>query len=84
MILPRAESVTGPGFNLWIVSEPAHWEYFDIRFSPTLSFVEHSIRYTPGGSNERLPGQLNRYWLNFPFHVRYKSATYHDFRLFLS
>ncbi|MEZ4926451.1 MAG: outer membrane beta-barrel protein [Saprospiraceae bacterium] len=80
----RAESVTGPGFNLGIVSNLRIGEYFDIRFLPTLSFVEHSIRYTPGGSNGKvLTRPIESVLVELPFHVRYKSATYHDFRLFV-
>ncbi|HRI62381.1 MAG TPA: hypothetical protein PK228_21720, partial [Saprospiraceae bacterium] len=42
----RAESVTGPGFNLGIVSNLKIGDYFDLRFLPTLSFTERTIRYT--------------------------------------
>ncbi len=79
----RAESVTGPGFNLGIVSNLRIGEFFDIRFLPTLSFAEHSIRYTPPGSGRIINRPIESVLVELPFHVRYKSATYHDFRLFV-
>lgn len=80
----RAESVTGPGFNLGIVSNLKVGEYFDIRFLPTLSFTEHTIRYSPAGQNGLIVSRpIESVLVELPFHVRYKSAPYHDFRLFV-
>jgi hypothetical protein len=79
-----AESVTGPGFNLGIVSNLKIGEYFDIRFLPTLSFTEHTIRYKQPGENGLVRKRpIESVLVEMPFHVRYKSATYHDFRLFI-
>lgn len=79
-----AESVTGPGFNLGIVSNLKIGEYFDIRFLPTLSFTEHTIRYKQPGENGLLRKRpIESVLVEMPFHVRYKSAPYHDFRLFV-
>ncbi len=80
----RAESITGPGFNLGIVSNLKVGEYFDLRFLPTLSFTEHTIRYSPVGDNARVLNRpIQSVLVEMPFHVRYKSAVYHDFRLFV-
>ncbi len=80
----RAESVTGPGINLGIVSNLRVGEYFDLRFLPTLSFIERTIRYTqPGESGRILQRPIESVLVEMPFHVRYKSAPYHDFRLFI-
>lgn len=80
----RAESVTGPGINLGIVSNLRVGEYFDLRFLPTLSFIERTIRYTQPGENGRiLQRPIESVLVEMPFHVRYKSAPYHDFRLFV-
>lgn len=80
----RAESVTGPGFNLGIVSNLKVGEYFDLRFLPTLSFTEHTIRYSPVGERGRILNRpIQSVLVEVPFHVRYKSAVYHDFRLFI-
>lgn len=80
----RAQSVTGPGFNLGIVSNLKIGQYFDVRFLPTLSFVERNIQYAPPGENTlSVTRRVESVFVEMPFHVRYKSAPYHDFRLFL-
>lgn len=80
----RAESVNGPGFNLGIVSNLKIGEYFDIRFLPTLSFAERNIRYSlPGESILAKTRRIESVLVEMPFHARYKSAPYHDMRLFL-
>lgn len=79
----RAESVTGPGFNLGIVSNLKIGEYFDIRFLPTLSFAERNIRYGGTEGDRSLTRKVESVFVEMPFHVRYKSAPYHDFRLFV-
>lgn len=80
----RAESVTGPGFNLGIVSNLKLGEYFDVRFLPTLSFLERNLSYTqPGEIARTVTRPIESVLVEMPFHVRYKSAPYHDFRLFV-
>jgi hypothetical protein len=59
-------------------------EYFDIRFLPTLSFVERNIRYSPAGDAGRIISRpIESVLVELPFQVRYKSAPYHDCRLFV-
>lgn len=80
----RAQSVTGPGFNLGIVSNLKIGQFFDIRFLPTLSFVERNLQYAPPGDNVKsLTRRIESVFVEMPFQVRYKSVPYHDFRLFL-
>lgn len=80
----RIESVGGPGFNLGIVSNLRLGDYFDLRFLPTLSFAERNIRYTrPGETNRPINRKIESVLVEMPFQVRYKSAPYHDLRLFV-
>lgn len=80
----RAESVTGPGFNLGIVSNLRIGDYFDLRFLPTLSFLERTIKYTPPDEDNLIISRpVESVLVELPFHVRYKSAPYHDMRLFV-
>jgi opacity protein-like surface antigen len=80
----QVRSVTGPGFNLGIVSNLKIGEFFDIRFLPTLSFAEHNIEYSPAGNSKLiLTRPIESVLVELPFQVRYKSATYHDFRVFV-
>ncbi len=79
-----ANSVTGPGFNLGIVSNLKVGDHFDFRFLPTLSFAERNISYaTP--DNFRLPytRKVESVFVEMPFHIRYKSVPYNDKRVFV-
>jgi Outer membrane protein beta-barrel domain len=79
-----AKSAAGPGFNLGIISNLKMGEFFDVRFLPTLSFAERRIKYNIQGESLRTSTRrVNSVFVELPFHVRYKSATYHDFRLFV-
>ncbi len=83
----RAESVSGPGFNLGIVTNLKIGQYFDFRFLPTLSFAERRLEFTPGNNPARPDVPLRRniesVLVEMPFHIRYKSAPYKDMRLFV-
>ena len=78
------ESVTGPGFNLGIVTNLKVGEYFDIRFLPTLSFSERNINYA-SVRDLRPPfsRKIESVFVEMPFQVRYKSEPYRDMRLFV-
>lgn len=79
-----AESVTGPGFNLGIVSNLKIGNYFDFRFLPTLSFAERNLSYSaPNDVRQPYTRRIESVFVEFPFHVRYKSAPYRDKRLFI-
>ncbi len=80
----RAESVTGPGFNLGIVSNLKVGNYFDFRFLPTLSFAERIIDYSsPEDVRAPYKRRIESVFVEFPFQVRYKSAPYNDMRMFV-
>ncbi len=78
------ESVTGPGFNLGIVTNLKIGEYFDFRFLPTLSFAERNIEYTNTARIRNFSQRtVESVFVEIPFHVRYKSAPFHDKRVFV-
>lgn len=78
------ESVSGPGFNLGIVSNLKIGDYFDLRFLPTLSFAERNIRYNKNNRNQTFTQRsVEQVLVEMPFHVRYKSAPFRDIRLFV-
>lgn len=77
-----AESTTGGGFNLGIVTNLKIGQYFDFRFLPTLSFTDRALEYTTfdqGLVTKRIESVL----VEMPFHIRYKSEPYKDLRLFI-
>lgn len=79
------ESIKGPGFNLQIVSNLKLGENFDIRFLPGFSFAERRMEYDPTRKNAKNyeKAAIESVFVELPFHVRYKSAPYHDKRLFV-
>ncbi len=80
----KVESVTGPGFNLGIVTNLKIGEYFDIRFLPTLSFAERNINYAvPKDTRRPFARKVESVFVEMPFHARYKSVPFHDMRLFI-
>lgn len=76
------ESIGGPGFNLGIVTNLKIGNYFDFRFLPTLSFTERTIEYERI-NNDISNRRISSVFVEFPFHLRYKSAPYKDKRLFV-
>jgi hypothetical protein len=81
--IAKVESVTGPGFNLGIVTNLKIGSSFDIRFLPTLSFAERNINYGATGRNRRFSRRVESVFVEMPFHARYKSVPYRDMRLFV-
>ena len=75
-------NVSGPGFNLGIVTNLKVGDYFDFRFLPTLSFAERNIEYDLTGDNPQTR-KIQQVLVETPFHIRYKSAPYRDIRLFV-
>lgn len=78
-------SITSPeggGFNLGIIGNLKMGQYFDLRLMPTLSFADRKLVYeTVTGRN--VSKKIESVFVEIPFQVRYKSALYKDFRLFV-
>lgn len=78
-----AQAVTGPGFNLGIVSNLKVGQYFDFRFLPTLSFAERNIQYSSTTADRpAYKRKVESVFVELPFHIRYKSAPFNDKRVF--
>ena len=78
------ESVTGPGFNLGIVTNLKVGEYFDIRLMPTLSFAERNINYAvTRDARPPFSRKIEGVFVETPIQVRYKSQPFNDMRLFV-
>lgn len=74
----------GPGFNLQIISNLKIGEDFDLRFLPGFSFAERNIEFDSVRRKPKiLPSKIESVFVELPFQVRYKSAPYHDKRLFV-
>ena len=82
--IQTVESVTGPGFNLGIVTNLKMGDYFDFRFLPTLSFAERNINYDKASRFRDFSQRtVESVFVEMPFQVRYKSAPFHDKRVFV-
>lgn len=77
-----AESTTGNGFNLGIVTNLKIGQYWDFRFLPTLSFTDRTLQYFTT-DDTRVDKRVESVFVEMPFHLRYKSAPYRDLRLFV-
>ncbi len=77
------ESTRGAGFNLGIVTNIEFSRNFDVRFMlPTLSFAERTLQYKMT-DRQLIEKKIESVFLEFPIHLRYKSAPYKDTRLFV-
>ena len=82
--IATAQAVSGPGFNLGIVSNLKVGQYFDFRFLPTLSFAERNIGYSATRTDRKpYTRKVESVFVELPFHIRYKSAPWKDKRVFV-
>lgn len=83
--ISQALTPNGGGFNLGIVTNLKIGKYFDFRFLPTLSFAERLLEYTPTNDGIVLDRDrsLSAIFGELPFHIRYKSETWNDLRVFV-
>lgn len=82
--ISSVNSLRGSGFNLGIVSNLRIGDYFDFRFLPTLSFAERNLQYTtPRNVRPPFVRKIESVLVELPFQVRFKSAPYHDKRVFV-
>lgn len=77
-----AESTTGSGFNLGIVTNVKIGQHFDFRFLPTLSFTDRALEYWTT-ENVFVNKRIESVFVEMPFHLRYKSEPYQDLRVFV-
>jgi len=77
-----AQSLRSTGINLGIVTNMKIGHYFDIRFLPTLSFVNRRLNYSLSDQGEFDRG-IEAVNVEFPVHFRYKSEPYRDMRAYV-
>lgn len=73
-----AQTSAGPGFNVHGVVNYKFGEYFDFRILPGFTFA---TRYLDYNINSRR--SIESIFVEFPFHIRYKSAPYKDKRAYV-
>lgn len=76
------EPKRGAGFNLGIISDLSFGEHGDLRFIPSLSFAERTLRYLMiDGSIQSF--KVESTYLDFPLLLKIKSDRINDFRLYV-
>ena len=80
-ILPISQN----GFNLGIVSNLRIGRYTDLRFIPTLVFGERHLNYSfnNNGIYTQKIKKIESTMIDFPIHLKYKSARYNNFRAYV-
>ena len=71
----------GTGFNLGIISALYLHKNLELRFVPTLSFAERTLRYE--FENSSPPQKLESIFIEFPIHIKFKSDPIKDFRIYV-
>lgn len=78
------ESVTGPGYNVNVVSNLKIGRYFDFRLLPGFSFTTRNLRYRDLSVPSEISAiTIESVFTEVPFHVRFKSEPYNDMRLYV-
>ena len=74
------------GFNLGIVSNLRIGKYTDLRFIPALVFGERHLNYNfidSNGIKNKEIKKIQSTLIDFPVHIKYKSARYNNFRTYI-
>jgi hypothetical protein len=77
------EGIAGSGLNVSMIANMKLGEYFDFRFLPGFSFVDHKFEYITTFSNVRQTRNIESVLVQAPFQVRFKSDPFHDMRVFV-
>ena len=77
------EGIRSSGLNLSMIANMKLGEYFDFRFLPGFSFVNHKLSYTAANSNTEQQRDIESVLVQIPFQVRFKSDPFHDMRVFV-
>lgn len=77
------EAIRSSGLNVSVIANMKLGEYFDFRFLPGFSFVNHKLSYLSVNSTSLQERDIESVLVQIPFQVRYKSDPFHDMRVFV-
>jgi hypothetical protein len=75
-----------PGFDLGIISDLRLGNHFNLRFTPTLQFVERKLNFSLNGRKDStyiVTKPITSYLMNFPLCVKFKSERINNWRAYL-
>ncbi|MCR5014522.1 MAG: PorT family protein [Bacteroidales bacterium] len=87
-----AESYTKPGFSVGVIGDKRLGEYFNLRFSPTLSLSSKFVKYETLLYDAEFVAYESRTiesddqlatFVEFPLHVKYRSKRYNNIGAYL-
>lgn len=84
--LASIHSVQQSGFNLGILADLHLGNYFNLRFTPDLSFGQRNLEYTffrSDGTRSLIVKQVESTWLNFPLSIKYRSFRLNNFAAYV-
>ncbi len=79
----KIETGPGLGFNLGILSDYHISNRFEFRFIPTLSLGAKNLYFTIKNQDTLTTRKIESVYLEFPFHLKYKSKPYKDIRAYV-
>lgn len=74
------------GFDLGIISDLRLHNHFNLRFIPTLQFVERKINFQLNGRNDSsyiVTKPITSYLMNFPLDLKFKSERINNWRAYV-
>jgi Outer membrane protein beta-barrel domain len=77
------EAKPGSGLNVSMIANMKLGEYFDFRFLPGFSFVNHKVSYLSTTDNAERTRDIESVLVQVPFQIRYKSDPFHDMRVYV-
>ncbi|HPE96342.1 MAG: PorT family protein [Chitinophagales bacterium] len=80
--LLTASALSGPGFNVSIVSNLRLTKHLDLRFIPGLAFAEKVIQYDQV-QDAATSQRIESIYFNFPLSVKFKSDSYKDMKVYV-
>lgn len=85
----NVETIPNPGFTVGIIGSKRLGRYFDLRFSPSLSFSERKILYSINEINGEINNKFSlersifTTFVEFPWHIKYRSKRYNNIGAYL-
>jgi len=77
------QGIAGSGLNVSMIGNMKLGDYFDFRFLPGFSFVNHKFNYLTTASNTEQTRDIESVLVQAPFQIRFKSDPFHDMRVFV-
>ena len=77
------QGLSGSGLNVSMIANMKLGEYFDFRFLPGFSFVNHKLYYQTHVNKSEETRDIESVLVQFPFQVRFKSDPFNDMRIYV-